>query len=343
MSDVTPLIASVIPVLNEENFIGACIDSLMNQSLPSNQHIIMVLDGGSTDSTQSIVQQAILTSKELNGPEIQLHENPGKYVAEARNLAMTLLPQSVQFVVELIGHCTVDSNHLQVRLNEWNRLSEHYDNPLAALGVRVLSREGIHGTAESWIEGALSSAFGSGNGQFDSFTVHGETKVPAFAMHSREAILRVNGWDTNFITSQDSDLSMRLLEHNYAVARTPETFVRMSKRSGLKKWWRMGHRYGFWRMKILQKYPSRASAREFLPWIGLVSTLSLLFFSQTLGFLLPLMYLLVLLIEGIRYSIKSGRASTLLGVPLCLAILHTSFSIGLLDGLFRKGRAPRDR
>jgi len=191
MSDVTPLIASVIPVLNEENFIGACIDSLMNQSLQSNQHIIMVLDGGSTDSTQSIVQQAILTSKELNGPEIQLHENPGKYVAEARNLAMTLLPQSVQFVVELIGHCTVDSNHLQVRLNEWNRLSEHYDNPLAALGVRVLSREGIHGTAESWIEGALSSAFGSGNGQFDSFTVHGETKVPAFAMHSREAILRV--------------------------------------------------------------------------------------------------------------------------------------------------------
>ena len=97
MSDANPLIASVIPVINEENFIGACIDSLVNQSLPSNQHIILVLDGGSTDSTKSIVQQAILSSKELKGPEIQLHENPGKYVAEARNLAMTLLPQSVQF------------------------------------------------------------------------------------------------------------------------------------------------------------------------------------------------------------------------------------------------------
>ena len=31
------------------------------------------------------------------------------------------------------------------------------------------------------------------------------------------------------------------------------------------------------------------------------------------------------------------------GVPLCLLMLHASFSIGLLDGLIRKGRPPSDR
>ena len=35
--------------------------------------------------------------------------------------------------------------------------------------------------------------------------------------------------------------------------------------------------------------------------------------------------------------------SHVLGVPFCLLILHTGFTIGLFDGLIRKGRASRDR
>ena len=343
MGDRNPLIATVIPVLNEEKFIAACIDSLMKQSLPPSQHMILILDGGSTDSTRSIVENAIRKSEESNGPVIELHDNPGKYVAEARNLAMSLLPKSVEFTVELIGHCTVEPSHLQVRMDEWTRLSKLFPKPLAALGVLVMSREGVHGTYESWIEGALSSPFGSGNGQFESFTESSETKVPAFAMHSRSALTRVNGWDPEFITSQDSDLSMRLLEHGYAVARTAKTYVRMAKRSQLANWWKMGHRYGFWRMKTVRKHPTRASIREFLPWFGLVMTICLMLWNPNVGIVLPSLYLFVLLAEGLRSSIKTKRITAILGVPLCLLMLHTSFSIGLLDGIFRKGRAPNDR
>ena len=42
----------VIPVLNEEKFIRRCIDSLLAQTIPVK---IMVLDGGSTDSTLNIL------------------------------------------------------------------------------------------------------------------------------------------------------------------------------------------------------------------------------------------------------------------------------------------------
>jgi len=41
-------VCAVIPVLNEEQFIGKCIESLLAQTMPVE---ILVMEGGSTDST----------------------------------------------------------------------------------------------------------------------------------------------------------------------------------------------------------------------------------------------------------------------------------------------------
>ena len=343
MSGSGPVIATVLPVLNEENYIEACLQSLIQQSLPAEQHMILVLDGGSTDSTREKVERIIALSVQSNGPRIELHSNTGKYVAQARNLALKILPSSVQFTVEMIGHSTVDKDHLEVRLSEWKLLEEEHSKPLGGVGVKVLPSLGRHGAVESWIEGCLTSPFGSGNGQFDGFNSRGLTQVPAFAMHSRQALDSVNGWDTNFITSQDSDLSMRLLNAGFTLARTPATHVRMVKRSTLGKWWKMGHRYGFWRAKILRKHPKRTSVREFLPWIGAIVTLSLLGAGSSFTGILPSCYGTVLLLEGLRSARKARRISLIFGVPFCLVLLHSSFSVGLVDGLFRKGRASQDR
>ena len=343
MSGAQPLIASIIPVLNESEYIGACLDSLIAQTLSAERHMILVLDGGSDDSTCDEVSKAIERSKKVNGPLIELHSNPKKHVAEARNLALTLLPDSIEYTVEMIGHSTVEPDHLEIRLQEWRRIESITTAPLAAVGIRVKPSVGEHGIVESWIERTLASPLGSGSGQFDAFSTSGPTNTPAFAMHSRIALERIEGWDASYITSQDSDLSMRLLEAGFGIHRTPATSVHMVKRSGLLKWWKMGHRYGFWRMKVLRKHPKRVSAREFLPWFGLLATLSLCFLQTGLALILPGCYLAVLMIEGLRSSIMSKRISPFFGVPFCLIMLHSSFSIGLLDGLLRKGRASSDR
>jgi hypothetical protein len=54
-------------------------------------------------------------------------------------------------------------------------------------------------------------------------------------------------------------------------------------------------------------------------------------------------YTVVLLLHGILESFTRSQPSLIVGVPIMLLLLHTTFSIGLLDGLFRKGRAARDR
>ena len=338
-----PMIATVIPVLNESEYITACLDSLIEQNYPATHHMIFILDGGSSDNTTELVEAAILRSAQTNGPKIELHSNPGKFVSQGRNKALELMPSTITHVLELIGHSTVNPDHLQVLVEEWSRISAIEDQELGALGSRVLPRKGELDRVESWVEGALGSPFGSGGGQFDRFTTAAPCKIPAFVLHSRRALVDVGGWDESFISSQDSDLSMRLASNGYALWRTPKTVVHMTKRTGLLRWSKMGHRYGFWRTKTVIKHPKRISLREYLPWLGLLATLSLAFAHMDWWLLPPMAYVCVLAIEAVRMSVKFGRISMLLGVPLCLFMLHVSFSVGLLDGFLRRGRAPSDR
>lgn len=338
-----PMIATVIPVLNESEYITACLDSLIGQTYPASHHIIFILDGGSSDNTTELVEEAILRSAQANGPKIELHSNPGKFVAQGRNRALELMPSTITHVLELIGHSTVDAHHLEVLVEEWNRISTMEAQQLGALGSRVLPRKGELDTVESWVEGALGSPLGSGGGQFDRFTTSAPCKIPAFVLHSRHAVIDVGGWDESFISSQDSDLSMRLAANGYALWRTPKTVVHMTKRTGLMRWLKMGHRYGFWRTKTVIKHPKRISLREYLPWFGLLVTLSLALANMDWWVLPPMTYACVLAIEAVRMSLKFGRFSMILGVPVCLFMLHVSFSVGLLDGFIRRGKAPSDR
>ena len=62
------------------------------------------------------------------------------------------------------------------------------------------------------------------------------------------------------------------------------------------------------------------------------------------NFLIPIVaYILTLLIVGIDEARRWKKPSLFFGVPMLLILLHTSFSAGLLFGIFRSGKTPRDR
>lgn len=335
-----PWLATVIPVLNEENHIVNCLSSLISQTLPSSEHMILVVDGGSTDSTVSIVKNMISESKINDGPVIILLHNEHRYVPHARNMALHNLPEGITHVLEYNGHIKSGPEHLVRLKSEWERIAKQYPS-MAALGCKVVGSSNKNTIVESFIDETLQNPLGGGPGQFSTFTKEGETKTPAFALHLRSALEKVGGWDEQFITSQDSDLSMRLIKEGFTLYRTPEIMVEMRRRTSIKSWYLMSHRYGFWRTKVLLKHPSRIVVREFLPLFGAFFTLGLFMTDFNWGFIPLVAYSSVLLLSGL-YSSRKG-ISNIVGIPLCLLILHIGFTIGLLDGCVRKGRASRDR
>ena len=317
-------VCAVIPVLNEEKFIKRCIDSLLAQTFPVQ---IMVLDGGSTDSTLGIL--------ESYGDSIRVIDNLGKRVPNARNLALEQLDDDITHCLEIIGHSWIDRDHVERRVNDLIDLESTLGVKVGAIGCLTESADS-DAHVSSWIEGALRSPIGSGGGQFQRFEGRHQTKVPAFCLHNVEALKSVNGWDERFITSQDSDLSMRLISAGWQLWRSDVSCVYMHKRSSLKNWWKMCHRYGFWRTKVVLKHPKRMDPRELLPLLGLV----LIFVLPELWYA-PVAYALALVISGVVYS--KSRLSSIIGIPICLVMLHTAFTVGMVDGLIRSGKAPTDR
>ena len=168
-------VCAVIPVLNEEKFIKRCIDSLLAQTFPVK---IMVLDGGSTDSTLDILDSY--------GDSIRVIDNPGKRVPNARNLALEHLDDDITHCLEIIGHSWIDRDHVEKRVNDLIDLESTLGIKVGAIGCLTESADSDDHVS-SWIEGALRSPIGSGGGQFQRFEGRHQTKVPAFCLHNVEA------------------------------------------------------------------------------------------------------------------------------------------------------------
>ena len=201
-------VCAVVPVLNEVEFITRCIDSLLRQTMPVE---VLVLDGGSTDGTVDLLSKY--------GDSITILNNPGKRVAQARNLALEHISEDITHCLEIIGHSWIDDDHVEKRVSDMLELEKRLGTKIGAMGCRTDSGDSID-TVSKWVEGALSSPIGSGGGQFQRFNGREKTKVPAFCLHNVEALREVSGWDERFITSQDSDLSMRMLAAGWQLWRS---------------------------------------------------------------------------------------------------------------------------
>src|SRR4030042_2468765 len=76
-------VSIIIPMRNEEKFIGRCLDSLLSQIQGRDNFEIFCVDGMSSDKTAEIVQQYAHRDS-----RIRLIENPHKIVSTAMNIAI---------------------------------------------------------------------------------------------------------------------------------------------------------------------------------------------------------------------------------------------------------------
>lgn len=76
----TPLISVIVPVWNGRDVIERCLAALQEQSLPSSEFEIIVVDNGSTDDTADIARR-------FAGVRVYAEPRPGSYAA--RNLGLT--------------------------------------------------------------------------------------------------------------------------------------------------------------------------------------------------------------------------------------------------------------
>lgn len=322
-----PSVTLILPIRNEAPYIERCLTAVLHQDYSGFMEIL-IADGMSTDDTRKII-----TDFAVLHPHLQLHilENRDKIVPTGMNIA--LRKASGEILIRVDGHCLIASDYVRKCVEHIQK--DHVDGvggPMETIGETFLAQA---------IAIGMSSSFGVGNSAFR--TLQGRTiladTVP-FPAYTRQIIKRAGFYDEELVRNQDDEYNYRIRQLGGKILLAEDVRSSYFSRCSWRALWRQYYQYGFWKVRVLQKYPHQMSQRQFVPpaFVAslIASALIYLFpfpaFSLHPSHFIPLLYLVANLLAS-SYTASHRGWRYLPYLPFVFAILHFSYGLGFLVGL----------
>ncbi|MBD3386325.1 glycosyltransferase [candidate division KSB1 bacterium] len=320
-----PGISVMIPVRNEEKYIGQCISSLLLQEYDPVKIEILVVDGDSTDRTTEIV-----TRFGKKNPRIQLLHNPERTVPHALNIALDQAKGGIMIRVD--GHASVHPDYLKKCVYYLEKTGAD-----CVGGIIESINSSYTGKA---IALAMSSTFGVGNARFRTSGREGYVDTVAFGAYPATIFKTIGHFDEELVRCQDDEFNYRLRKSGGKIFFTPEIKARYYPRSGLFALAKQYFQYGLYKVRVLQKHFRMMQIRQFVPALFVLA----LFMTAVAGLVVPLMHTLLKIIlfaylsacllftlniarqDGIKYAIL---------LFVIFPILHISYGAGFILGQFK--------
>ena len=145
-----PMVSVVVPCLNEEKHIAACLDSILANTYPQSRTEILIVDGLSTDRTREIV-----VGYSRRYPFISLIDNPQRVIPCAMNVGIKEARGTV--IIKMDAHSICPDDYIDKCV--WNAYEYGAQNTGGVLRVQP----GADTIQAKAISVALSHPFGSGN------------------------------------------------------------------------------------------------------------------------------------------------------------------------------------
>jgi len=275
----------------------------------------------------------------LQATKRYVFQNPGKIVPTGLNI---LIPKAKgEVLIRVDGHCVIAPDYVS---NCVRHLEEEgvdgVGGPMRSIGEDLVSQV----TAL-----AMSSKFGVGNSSFRTET--GQTKLAdtvPFPAYTREIIRKVGLYDEELVRNQDDEYNYRIREAGGKILLAEDVRSTYYSRGSLPKLWKQYFQYGYWKVRVLQKHPRQMSFRQFVPLVFVLAWILtlLLCFVVSWGWLALLILLAAYLPANLAASIitASGQGfKKLLLLPLAFAIIHLSYGLGFLVGLFKFWNRWKDK
>lgn len=304
----------VIPTLNEAAHIGAVLQGLRGYVLRSDARIAVV-DGGSTDGTQAIVETIA-----RDDARIVLLHNPRRLQSAAVNLAVASAGQEATFLIRIDAHASYPADYCDVLVDEAERTgADAVVVSMFAVGKSPLQRQ---------IAIAQNSPLGNGG------AAHRNRTKGEWVEHGHHALMRISafqqvgGYDESFSHNEDAELDHRLRSSGFSIWLTAATRLEYYPRSTVLELMKQYFRFGRRRARNLAKHGLSTNARQ-----AVVAALAPLLFLTVFGafndlFLLPfLLWFAGCLAGGLWIALQRRDLRCLPAGPLAGA-MQAAWSIG---------------
>jgi succinoglycan biosynthesis protein ExoA len=320
----------VIPTLNEEHHIEACIRSLMQGDGRMVNADIVVVDGGSTDATRAIV-----TRLQQEFPRLGLMDNPQKLQSAAINRAARLMGAGKSILVRCDAHAAYPPNYaMRVADSLVRNNTASIATPMDATGKSCFQK------ANAYI---VDTPFGSGGsahrgGRKSKFVDHGH-----HAGFDMKQFLQLGGYDETFSHNEDGEYDRRLGDAGGKIYLDAEIRIEYTPRATVGALARQYYRYGKGRARNLIKHGDMPKLRQMLPQAALVGSVLGLFLAplNPWALLMPLTYLFMLAVASVVVAVRMRSLCGLLA-GLASGTMHMSWALGFMRQWFagRKGADP---
>lgn len=327
-----PFVSVIIPVRNEEGYIGPCLQALAQQDYPREVFEVIVLDGESTDGTRQEAEQA---AQEFGVPDVFL-TNRKRTTASGLNLGLSIARGEV--IIRVDGHTLVDPRFISAGVHALQKSgADAVGGPIRTMG---------RGPVGQAIALAVSSPFGVGAAAFRHSREEQWTDSVAFGAYRREVFDRIGSFDEETDRGEDDEFNYRLRDAGGRVLLTPSIGSVYYSRSSYAALARQYWRYGLAKAEVLYKHPDRKRPRHFVP-SALVSALVLTRlmslvdarFGRVFGLVLG-SYAAFCAVASFWIAFKGRHWRLLPLLPLAFPCIHLPAGAGFLAGVLRRRAMP---
>jgi glycosyltransferase involved in cell wall biosynthesis len=328
-----PRVSLIVPMFNEEEAIGACLESVAAQDYPADRMEVLVIDGESSDRSPEIVR-----SFQGRIPGLRLLRNPRRLTPTSLNLGIREAQGEVWLRMD--SHSTMAPDYVRTCVETLRRTGA--DN------VGGTMRPVGRGRVGEAVATATCSRFGIGGGRFHHATEEQPADTVYLGCYPLATLRRLGGYDESMIINEDDELNFRLTRGGGRIWLNPAIRSWYTPRGSLPGLWRQYYRYGRWKVRLMQKHRAVLSLRHLVPGgfvAGLVAGLAAApFTAWGKGLLLAVAapYAVANLAASVAGAARAGwRQLTLL--PPVFATLHLAYGTGFLAGMVRFLLLRRDR
>jgi succinoglycan biosynthesis protein ExoA len=319
-----PRVSIIVPCYNEQATIRQLLEAIYHQTYPRAEMEVVIADGLSTDATREEI-----AAFQHEHPDLAIHvvDNTARSIPSAVNCALEV--SRGETIVRMDAHSRPHPDYVERCLSALD----------AGLGDNVGGVWEIKPGGKGWIAASIAVAaahrLGVGDAGYRVGAQASAVDTVPFGTFRRSLIHKVGPFDETLHANEDYEFNARIRQSGGRVWLDPEIVTVYYARSTLRELARQYWRYGYWKFRMLRRYPDTLRWRQALPPLFVASLIGLLLFvwwplAARLLALELIIYIAVLFLVSVLSSLRQRKLYLLIGLPLSIATMHLAWGGGFL-------------
>ncbi len=255
-----PTVSIIVPCYNEYQTIGSLLGAINAQTYPRERLEVVIADGMSQDGTRGAIAAFMDAHPDLS---LRVVSNPMRTIPAGLNLAMQAARGEV--IVRLDAHSIPNPVYVERCVQDLE----------SGKGSNVGGVWNIQPGAKGWIAAGIAAAaghpLGAGDALYRLNAGPGQVDTVPFGAFHRSLLAKVGGFDEALLSNEDYEFNTRIRRAGGIVWLDPDIQSQYVARPTLRELARQYWRYGYWKFRMLARYPGSLRLRQAIPPVFVAS------------------------------------------------------------------------